>query len=405
VLELTAKELPLRADQAPRNVDLVVVLDRSGSMNGQKLDDARKALRHLLDQLTAKDRLSLVVYSDHVHTLSPLVPVDGVHRERLAAAISQVQADGGTNLGAGLAQGIKTLLGTPASNRHGKVILISDGLANQGITDPHALGNMASEAYENRFQVSTVGVGLGFNELLMTTLADHGGGQYYFLEEPQIMAQVFEQEFQRARQVAASAIEIHIPLQNGVRLVNAGGYPIQQMDGRAVIRPGDLLSGQNRKLFLTFQVPAHKEQTIRLDAFKVAYQHNGRDYTTRSPRPLKIACVADPNEVMASIDGDAWSNQIILEDFGQLKEEVAQALRQGDKKIAQERIREYETRTRAINVHVGSSAVAKNLDEEVDDLRREVKDTFSGPPAAVAAKQKQKAKKLQYEGYLQRRNK
>lgn len=404
-LSLAAADTTNVGDGPIQPVDLVVVLDRSGSMNGQKINDARKAIIQLLDRLTAKDRFALVCYANGMHTVSPLVPADDAHRRRLSAAVYRVRAQGGTNLGGGLRRGIDMLLETPSEGRQRKVILISDGLANQGITDPVALGNMAAVAGEHRFAISTVGVGLDFNEILMTTVADHGSGSYYFLEDPQAFAQVFEYEFQHTRNVAVAGLEIRVPLAKGVKLVHAGGYPVDVQEGYALIRPGDLLSGQQRKIFLTYRIFTDKEGRYTLESIQARYHHNGFAHAVETSRPLTVACVPDARAVLASIDKETWSSQVVQEEFNLLREEVAEAIRKGEKDEAQKRIQAYSVRNGAINASVGSAAVQKNLEQEVKALKESVEDTFAGSPAAVAAKQKQRAKALQYDSYQERRSK
>ena len=404
-LNLTAARLPTIDNEAAPATDLVVVLDRSGSMEGQKLNDARQAIIRLLDHFGPEDRLALVTYSNGVQTPSALVPMNETNRRQLTSVVKQVYAGGGTNLGGGLSRGIDILMVGPSAERQRKVILISDGLANQGITDPEALGRMAAAAMENRFSISTVGVGLDFNEMLMTTIADHGAGHYHFLEDPRVFAQVFEAEFQATRRVAAADVNIRIPLEPGVRLVGAGGYPISYENGTAVIHPGNLLSGQSRTLFLTFHVPTAQEKEIVMGRVQVEYQHHGESRTVDAARPLTVACVPDPAAVLASIKKDAWADQVVQEEFSSLKEAVAADIRDGDKTRAQARIHEYEARQEAINTVVGSGKVAKNLDVDVPTLRQRVDETFAGAPAAVAEKKKQVSKSLQYDGYKVRRDK
>jgi Ca-activated chloride channel family protein len=250
-----------------------------------------------------------------------------------------------------------------------------------------------------------VGVGYNFNEVLMTTIADHGAGNYYFLENPNAFAQVFEKEFESTRNIAASALELRVPLKNGVKLIHAGGYPIENKDGYAVIHPGDLLSGQQRKLFLTFKVPTDQERRFDLGGFQVDFMNNGVEQQTTHKGELTLTCLADKKAVMASIDRDAWGDQVIQEDYNQLKEEVATAIREGQKEKALVHIRAYEDRNRSVNASVGSAKVAENLDKDVQYLRRSVEDTFAGAPAAVAEKKKQRSKALQYESYKIRRDK
>ena len=404
-LTLTASEVEPTASQPIQHADLVIVLDRSGSMKGQKIKDARQAVLRLIDGLTAKDRLALVTYSNGVHIPFPLLPMDEKHRRQVKGAVRRITSAGGTNLGGGLSQGIQTLLQTPSKERQRKVILISDGLANHGVTDPNALGSMASDAVEHNFSVSTVGVGYDFNEVLMTTIADHGAGRYYFLENPNAFAQVFEKELQSTRNVAAASLELRIPLADGVKLIHAGGYPIGYKDDHAVIHPGDLLSGQERKLFLTYLIPTGEERDFDLGVFKVDYTSNGVSRHVVGNSGLILACVADQREVVASIDQAQWADQVIKEDYNQLKEEVATAIRKGQKKAALVKIQEYEDHKRTVNAGVGSAKVSENLKSDLPNLRQSVEETFAGAPAAVAEKKKQRSKALQYEAYQIRRDK
>lgn len=404
-LNLTAARLPTIDNEPVAAADLVVVLDRSGSMEGQKLSDARQAVNHLLDQLGPDDRLALVTYSNSVQTQSALVPMTEANRRRLASAVERLHAGGGTNLGGGLKRGMEVLMHTPGDLRQRKVILISDGLANQGVTDPVVLGRMASAAVENRFSISTVGVGLEFNEMLMTAIADQGAGHYTFLEDPQVFARVFDSEFQATRHVAAADVDIRIPLEPGVHLVAAGGYPIRHEDGMAIIHPGSLLSGQSKTLYLTFQVSTAVEREIVMGRVQVSYRRRGESRTVDAPRPLTVACVPDPAAVMASIKKDSWEDQVLQEEFSRLKEAVAADIRDGDQTRAQARIHDYEAKQEAINSAVGSEKVAKNLGTDVQALRQRVDETFTGAPAAVAQKKKQAAKALQYDGYRIRRDK
>ena len=403
-LNLSAANRP-DGDKAPlQAADLAIVLDRSGSMEGRKMGDARQAVLHLMDQLGPDDRLALLTYANGVHTQAPLLPMNDTNRHRLVSAINQIRAGGGTNLGAGLQQGINLLMHPPGGSRQRKMILISDGLANQGVTEAQALGRMASAAVENRFTISTVGVGLDFNEVVMTAIADRGAGYYHFLEDPRVFAQVFETELQATRRVAASDVTIRIPLKAGVHLVGAGGYPIDSENGDAVIHPGNLLAGQKRTLYLTFQVPTQVEQEIHLGRVQVQYRHQGESRTVDASRPLSVACAADATAVMASIKKDQWADQVVQEEFNRLKEEVAADIREGNKAHAQARIHDYESRQTTINAVVESAKVAKNLAADVRALREQVNDTFAGAPAAVAEKKKQVAKSLQYDGYKLRRD-
>lgn len=404
-LTLTGAQVEQEGDVPVQPVDLVVVLDRSGSMEGQKIADARQAVIRLMERLSAHDRMAVITYSNAVELVSPLTTMTNANRENLAARVRMIQPGGGTNLGGGLDYGISSLKSSAAAGRQRKIILISDGLANQGVTDPYSLGRMAANGTEYSLGVSTVGVGNDFNELLMTTIADHGAGNYYFLENPTAFARVFEKEFEMTRNIVAGGLEIRIPLAGGVQLIDAGGYPIAREGNYAVIKPGDLLAGQQRKIFLTYQVPSHQVASYTLGNVHVNYLHNGMKQGVSNNQLLTVSCVKDQKAVVASIDEEAWSEQVVKEDYNKLKDSVASAIRKGRKEEALKTIEEYEVRNRSLNNSVGSSVVAENLEGDVQSLKQSVEDTFTGAPAAVAEKKKNQAKVLQYESYQIRRDK
>jgi len=392
------------AEHAARpGVDLVVVLDRSGSMNGGKIQDARRAVLALIDTLSPEDRLGIVTYSNFAEPLSDLGPMTEARRRELAALVRGIQPGGGTNLGGGLEAGLALFATGPNDSHHRKLVLISDGLANHGLTDPHALGRMAAAGLSRECVVSTVGVGNDFNEHLMTTLADCGGGTYTYMEDPASFAAVFQQEYQHAAATAASGMTVSVPLAQGLQLIDAGGYPVETGGGRARFNPGSLRFGQIRTLYLTFQVPTDAPGTVSIQGLQLGFQNRDGRQTIGITDAFTIACVADPADVTASIHRESWAAQVVQEDFGRLKAAVADALREGDGEQARAHIEAYRREKEAINRVVASPEVSANLGEDVEALGALVQDTFAGRPEEVVSKQKKNAKVLQYEAYKERR--
>ena len=402
-LTLQTDEIEELEREGVRHVDMVIVLDRSGSMKGRKIEDARQAVLTLIQNLSLEDRFALITYSDRVRKHTGLLNVTQTNRQRLISAINGIQAGGSTNLGAGLQAGINLLLSTKPNRNAKRVILISDGLANRGITDPRALGNIASVAVEKEFVVSTVGVGVDFNEHLMTSIADKGTGNYYYLENPQAFAEVFQKEFYFSSTAVATSLSIHVPVQNGVVLIDAAGYPIQLRNGYAVFYPGDMRSGQRRHLFLRLKVPTLKETQFQIGQIKVRYQHGDRQFETETEESFQIACVKNKQAVFSSISKTSWEDKVLKEDFNRLKQEVSADVKAGRKNQALGRIHKYYEEQESVNAAMGSEKVAKNLGKDLNQLRSVVEDTFKGAPAAVMRKQKANAKALQYEGYRGRR--
>ncbi len=416
-MTLTADGIPpVPMTGRPDPVDMVIVLDRSGSMAGQKMADARSAALELLRSLRPWDRLGVVSYANGVRMDAPLMSVSGENRSGLESVIRKIRTGGGTNLGGGLEAGIRMLDRSaeipddgPAGQtfRRGRLLLLSDGLANDGVTDPEKLARMAAAATRHRATVSTAGVGDDFNETLMTALADRGEGSYHYLRDPARLAGVFLEELRMARLAAAENLEIHISLPAGARLLSAGGYPVRMEGNTAVFRPGTLHAGDKRVLHLNFHVPPRAGLSYTLAHIRAVFTPPGRaDGEIREltvDTPLTVVCEKDGTAVFSSIKKDLWEKNVVSNEFGKLKEDVAQAIREGHKPAALKKIREYESRQKAVNAVVQSDIVSRNLGVAVPELRATVEESFSGP--AAAEKRKQEAKALQYDAYKSRRAK
>jgi Ca-activated chloride channel family protein len=402
-LTLSAGHLPEEAAGAHRGVDFVVVLDRSGSMQGAKLDHARQSLLHLLSGLTDRDRFALISYSDAVQKHCDLLPANDFNRVLMQSAVNGVFSGGATNLGEGLRAGIDMIAATVRSGHPGRVILISDGLANRGVTDPSALGRMAAVAAGREFAVSTVGVGADFNEFLMTLIADRGAGSYYYLENPAAFAEVFQKEFLATQSALATGITVSLSLPAGVRLTDASGYPVTVSGDTAVFYPGGLRSGQTRRIYLTLQVPTDQEKTFDIGRIVARYQSGGETREAALENRFTVACIADEGRVLSSIDRTRWEQKILADDYNRLKQEVAADISAGSREEALKRIDKYQSEQQALNSVVQSPEVSRNLEKDVKELKRRVDETFQGAPAAVLEKQKSSAKSLQYEGYSNRR--
>lgn len=246
---------PARATAAPRPpATLQVVLDRSGSMADGRLAAAAAGLRALVDRLDPTDNFGLVTFDDTVEVVVPAGPL--TDRAGVTRAIAAIPPGGMTDLGGGLLRGMQEARRVKG-DAGATLVLLSDGQANRGITAHDDLERVAAMGRAAGVTVSTIGIGLGYDEELMAAVARGGAGDAAFAEEPDaagaaLAAQVdglLEQVVQAANLVVRPAGAV-----TSVRLVN--DLPASLIPGGFMVELGDFHSGEERRLLLEIDVPA-----------------------------------------------------------------------------------------------------------------------------------------------------
>jgi Ca-activated chloride channel homolog len=251
LVELTAPSLEPTAAREPGT--LVVVLDRSGSMGGDRLEGAKHALVTLLDRLDPTDRFGLVTFDDEVALVAPAAPL--TDKVDVRARIGAITAGGSTDLSAGYLRGLAEARRV-AGPTGATLLLISDGHANAGVTDPVAMGAVAAKGRIEGVTTSTVGFGLGYDETLLGALARGGAGSELFAEyTDQAVAAIageIDGLLSQSAQAATLQIRMH-PACRAVRLIN--DLPTTTTTDGVLVELGTFYSGEIRKLVLTFDVP------------------------------------------------------------------------------------------------------------------------------------------------------
>jgi len=235
-----------KASVIPKRLSLVV--DRSGSMDGQPLAEALRCVTRIADCLTPSDQLSVVVYDDQVNVLLPLAPMRSPALVR--QLVANIQSGGSTDLFGGWDAGAKQLEGGMTSTIS-RVILLSDGQANHGLCEISEIEKHCSSMLARGVSTTTVGLGRHFNEDLMIAMARAGGGQQYFGQTAEDLFDSFDEEFQLLQALCLRRLDLKLIPAAGV-IIEPLGLVQQNTDGS--YRLSDLAWGAECWLMLRLHV-------------------------------------------------------------------------------------------------------------------------------------------------------
>lgn len=243
-------------------LNLAVLLDKSGSMSGAKLEKTKQAAMQLVDRLAANDVFSLIVFSDHAEVLASAQKVED--KDALREKIQSIHANGSTALYAGVKKGADQIEEYLSGKRINRVILLSDGLANIGPSSPRDLRRLGSELSEHGISVTTIGVGDDYNEDLMAALAEASDANYYYVKDTEKLPEIFAKELGEMLAVAARDVKIEIICPDGVKPLGFIGRSEKFENQRANVNLSQFTTGQNRYVFLRCLVNGNQPEVARV---------------------------------------------------------------------------------------------------------------------------------------------
>ena len=332
-IQVIAPDAPVTHASRPR-LNLALVIDRSGSMaEARKLDFVKTAAHHLVDMMGPDDLLSIVAYSQEVHVLSPSRPV-GQDRMVLHRIISGLYPGGSTFLSGGLEEGFRQAKAGKRAGTLNRVLLLSDGLANVGVTDRGVLRERAGDMAEKGISVSTFGVGNDFDEELMTRIAGGGGGNYRYLGDPERIVAALESEFHAASRTAASEVEIILRLRRECRFGSILGRDWRRDGDAYIIRLGDLSAGERRTVFASLNVSGERIGVREVGEVALRYRDPATSKgITTSSKGVSLELVRDERAYREGFDRSVQEKRAVAE-ANVLVQEAARLADQGKKEEA-----------------------------------------------------------------------
>jgi Ca-activated chloride channel homolog len=270
ILELLIKiasPLPTESTTKRPPLNLALVIDRSGSMEGLRLEYAKAAAKYAISQLTGNDKVSITIFDDNVQTIAPSQAV------RQAAnfnhLIDNIQTAGSTNLHGGWLEGANQAASSLEVTRLNRVILLSDGQANQGETRPEEIYRQVAGLAKKGISTSTMGVGDDFNEDLLEGIANNGDGNYHFISNPKMLPEIFALELKGLLTTLGRIVSLGLEPNVGVKVLDVLNDFEKTDTGRYKL--DNLRYGQQLEVVVQLEVNAEMLQSPDLLGLRLAY--------------------------------------------------------------------------------------------------------------------------------------
>jgi len=234
------------ANLARPAINLALVVDTSGSMDGRAIADARTASLALLEQLADGDRLAVVVFHSRTELMVPSVVLDDETRADARTKISAMASSGTTDMANGLRVGLEELLRNYQEGGVNRLVLLGDGVPN----DAAPIAALAQAAGERHIAITSLGLGVDYDETIMGQIAQLSGGHFHYIENSNTVATVFRDEVLRLQRVVGRNAVVTLTPGPGVRIESVVGQVVSQNNGSVSISIGDVSEGDSRDLLV-----------------------------------------------------------------------------------------------------------------------------------------------------------
>ncbi|WP_299982139.1 VWA domain-containing protein [Desulfobacula sp.] len=356
---LAAPPAPGHAKRPPVNLSLV--LDQSGSMNGTKIEQAKAAAIEALTRLGLQDIFSVVVYNTNVYTIVPAQNARNV--QGIIHNIQQIRAGGSTALFGGVSQGASEIRKNLESDYIHRIILLSDGLANVGPRMPEDLGRLGAALIKENISVTTVGVGTDYNEDLMTRLAQKSDGNTYFVESGFDLPRIFAAELGDVLNVVAKKIKVIITLPDSVKAVNIIGREGRIRENQVELYMNQLYGDQEKYVLVEVNIPKSiSGSRIKIAQADVTYEN---PFSRKSEKSTGISYArfsSDSGKVARSSNIEVIREyQLNLNALAQ--EKAIELSDQGKKKEAVRELKQSAARLKQVGFQYNDKELLKEADE------------------------------------------
>jgi Ca-activated chloride channel family protein len=282
---------------------LAVVIDRSGSMKGDRLQNAVNGAVEAVDRLGDGDAVSVVAFDSVPTTVVDTTTLDPQNRERIKAEIRRIAPGGDTCISCGIDAGLRQLETPSTRDKVHRMILLSDGEATAGVRDLPGFQALAEKARERGVSVTTIGVGVSYNQKVLGGIALQAGGDHYFIENAASLERVFQAQAEKLRATVARDAAAVVDLGEGVEVEAVADRTFQRQGRRVVVPLGSFARGDDKTVLIRVRVPTGTAGRVPVAHVSLEYADLARGERGRCEGQLEVGVGAEQAEIDAVVGG------------------------------------------------------------------------------------------------------
>ena len=350
-------------------VNLCLVIDRSGSMLGEKIDNVKQAVNHVLDHLAPDDHISLVLFNERSLVALPAQHIQDINQ--LKARVNALKAEGGTSMSKGMQDGLNELKKHTGPTRISRMLLLTDG---QTWEDEADCQHLASEAKLSDITITALGVGEDWNETLLDAIARNSTGRADYIDSPEKIVSLFQDEIRQLQDVVVQGARASIRLSKGVEprhiyrvipdIIDLSHSALSDRD--ITVDLGALEKQHGQTLLIELMCPPRPAGRYRIAQAEIAYTIPGTTPTSGSIKSDVIITISDDESLTKACDASVM-NIIERVTAYQLQLEAKEAAATGKLEVATVKLREAATHLLEMgeeDLAAAATAEAENLEKQ-----------------------------------------
>lgn len=330
-------------------IDIAFALDRSGSMHGDdKIELVKEAVIAASHMLSDRDHVALVTFDNEIDTVHSISDASLVNRSRLESVTREITARGSTNLFGGWVAACQQLSNVQhaGSGRPSRALLLTDGMANVGETNPSELARHAAELRTRGITTSTTGVGRHFDEFLLAGMCEAGGGTFEWISNVASLQAFFEREIGELQQTVALRPKLRLRFPSGMRAELINQFPVARHGKTISVDIRDLSAGE--KIALVFAVTVQTEHTHDLEpTMELTWYDPQQSHESGRHEEIPGLRVGTAEEAARTTRNDTAAEIAALEHSAKEQREAIRLDREGRYQESRERFREASSRLMA----------------------------------------------------------